>query len=171
MNIARVKKKRWPRKTLGELLNFMEQFYPEGISLAKLSGDLKVSPQAVSNMFRRDDMRLSKACEIVSSYGYELHLYFPIKRLESGYTPVPPSRQFPNAGNLSGLVKYIQDSEYPISFVAEQANIAASTVARAFDYGDIQLSTLYRIVDALSIYVNWQFIKKGKDDEKKTNNT
>ena len=56
-------------------------------------------------------------------------------------------------------MKYIQDSEWSVTFVAEYCNISTSTLTTAFTKGDIQLSTLYEILDRLGLYVNWKFIK------------
>lgn len=156
---VRTKRKRWPRRVLGELANFLEQFYPEGLSLADMAKDLGTTPQAVSNMFRRDDMKLSKAEEIVRKYGFRLILYYPTREFGDGYQPPKPYRTYPNAGNLSGLVKYIQDSEWPISFVAERSNLSTTVLTMAFSRGDIQLSTLYDVLDNINIYVNWKYEK------------
>lgn len=162
MRIARVKRKKWPRKTLGELVNFIEQFYPDGLSLTGIAADLDVTPQAVSNMFRRDDMKLSRAEEIIRSYGYELKLYYPVRVFNDGYIPMPPTRLYPNAGNLTGLVKYIQDSEYSMAFVAERNNISTSTLTMAFTKGDILLSTLYEVIDSLGLWMKWEYEKIDK---------
>ena len=40
----RVKRKKWPRKVLGELANFLEQFYPDGLSLTGVAEDLDTTP-------------------------------------------------------------------------------------------------------------------------------
>ncbi len=39
-DIPKVKRKKWPRKVLGELANFLEQFYPDGLSLTGVAKDL-----------------------------------------------------------------------------------------------------------------------------------
>lgn len=155
----RVKRKKWPRKVLGELANFLEQFYPDGLSLTGVAEDLDTTPQAISNMFRRDNMKLSKAEEIATTYGYKLKLFYPVRIFNDGYQPPAPVKTYPNANNLTGLVKYIQDSEWSVTFVAEYCNISTSTLTTAFTKGDIQLSTLYEILDRLGLYVNWKFIK------------
>lgn len=157
---TRVKRKKWPRKNLGELLNFLETFYPDGISLEELAKDIKTTKGSISNMFRRDDMKLSKAEKICDMYGYKLSLFFPVRRWEDGYVPRPPSKAYPNAGNLGGLVKYIQDSEYSMTFVAEKNNMSVTTLTSAFSTGDILLSTLNSVVDTLGICIIWNFYKK-----------
>lgn len=161
--IPKTKKKKWPRKTLGELLNFLEQFYPEGLSLEDLARDLGTTRGGVSNMFRHDDMKLSKAEEIANIYGYTLHLYFPIRQYNDGYIPQPPKRHYPNAGNLTGFVKYIQDSEYSLTFIAEKNQMSVTTLTRAFTTGNIQLSTLYNLTDWMGICFIWKFEKQKEN--------
>lgn len=160
-----IKKKKWPRKTLGELVNFLEQCYPEGLSLEKIADDLNTTPQAVSNMFRRDNMKLSKAEAIINAYGYRLELFYPIRVFSDGYKPHEPPRLYPNAGNLKGLVKYIQDSEWSITFVAEQSHMSTSVLTKAFDKGDILLSTLYEVLDSLGMTITWKWFKINKNNE------
>jgi len=164
---VKVKRKKWPRKVLGELANFIEQFYPEGISLTDVARDLDTTPQAISNMFRRDDMKLSRAEEIAAKYGYELKLYYPVRKYEDGYQPPPPRRSYPNAGNLSGLLKYMQDSDYSMNFVAERSHLSTGVLTKAFEKGDILLSTLYNILDNINLYVTWKYEKT----DNKNNNT
>lgn len=160
MTPAKVKKKKWPKKNLGELISFIEQFHPGGVSLEVLAGELETTPQGVSNMFRRDDMKLSRAEEIVRLYGYELKIYYPVREFVDGYIPPEPKKHYPKAGNLSGLVKYIQDSEWSFSFVAEQSKLSPSTLTKAFTKGDILLSTLNNVVDSLGIVTVWRYEKQ-----------
>lgn len=155
-----IKKKRWPRKNLGELLNFLEERHPDGLSLQALAEKMKMERGGVSNMFRKDDARLSKAEEIARLYGYELKLFFPVRRYDDGYVPQKPKLRFDNAGNLSGLVKYIQDSEYSLPFVAERIGISPNVLHRAFRKGDIKISTLNAIIDEFGLCAIWKFIKK-----------
>ena len=169
-DIPKVKRKKWPRKVLGELANFLEQFYPNGLSLTGVAKDLGTTPQAISNMFRRDDMKLSKAEEIANIYGYQLKLYYPVRIFNDGYTPPSPVKLYPNAGNLTGLVKYIQDSEWSVTFVAEQNGLSTSTLTTAFTRGDIQLSTLYQVLDCLGMWVSWKFLEKDETKHKQKAN-
>lgn len=110
-------------------------------------------------MFRLDDAKLSKVEWIAGQYGFRVQLFFPNKKLEDGYTPLKPRWSFPDAGNLLGLAKYIQDSEYPITFVAEKTGINRATIVNAFRTGDIKLSNLNTILDTLGICVIWKFTK------------
>lgn len=154
-------KNKWPRKNLGELANFLEEMHPEGLSLSAVAKKLGVQQGAVSNFFRHDDMHLSRIEEIAGIYGYSLHLYFPVRKLEEGYEPRKPRTTFENAGALEGLVKYIQDSEYSIPFIAEQMKISPNTIRNAFRKGDIMVSTLNQMLDALGICMIWKFEKKN----------
>ena len=159
METNRAYNKRWPRKNLGELVNFLEERHPEGLSLQAVADRLGVQRGAVSNMFRRDDMHLSGAAAIARKYGYELTILFPERDLGIGYVPTPPRIRYNEAGMLTGLVKYIQDSEYSISFVAERMHVTANTVHRAFRTGDIMISMLNTMLDALGICALWKFEK------------
>lgn len=152
-------KNKWPRKNLGELVNFLEEQHPEGLSLSALCTSLGVKKGTVSNMFRHDDMHLSRAESIARAYGYTLRLYFPVRKLEDGYLPCPPRVTYDNAGNLAGLVKYIQDSEYGVPFIAERMKVNANTIRRAFRRGDIMMSTLNLMLDTLGICMIWKFEK------------
>ena len=158
-------KKKWPRKILGEMINFLEEVTPEGLSLGSISEHTGCSKSSISNLFVHDDMKLSKAEEIAEMYGYTLRLFFPERRYEDGYVPAPPKKSYPDAGNLKGLVKYIQDSEYSINFVAERNNMSSNVLNRAFKCGDISLSTLYRVLDSLNLCVLWRFEKTDNESD------
>ena len=153
------KKKKWPRQNLGELVSFLEMQYPEGLTIEAIAQRLGVTPQGVSNLFRKDDMKLSRAEEIAKIYGYKLVIYYPVRVYNDGYVPCTPIHSYPNAKNLSGLVKYIQDSEYYVSFVAEKSGMNPITLLNAFKKGDIQLSRLNAVLDTLGIWAKWTFVK------------
>ena len=153
-------KNKWPRKNLGELVNFLEERHPEGLSLSAVAGVLGVKEGAVSNMFSHDDMHLRRVESIAQAYGYTLHLFFPVREL-GDYEPSKPRVIYDDAGNLAGLVKYIQDSEYSLPFIAEQMKISSNTLRHAFRTGDIMMSTLNQMLDALGICMIWKFEKNG----------
>lgn len=155
-------KKIWPRKNLGELLNFLEEQHPEGLSLHVLAEKFNMTTAGVSNMFRKDDCRLSKIEEIADRYGYKLILYFPVRTFLDGYVPAPPKKTYPNAGNISGMVKYFQDSEYSIPFVAEYMHILPAVLRYAFNKGDIKVSIINKFQDAFGKCVVWDFKKKDE---------
>lgn len=148
--------KNWPRKNLGELVNFLDKQYPDGFSLAELSEKTHMTNQNISQMFRRDDMKLSRAEKIASDYGYRLRLFFPEKEI-MGLDYSHKKRDFPNAGNLSGLVKYIADSNISINFMSQRIGRANIVLTNAFAKGDIFISTLYEIIKNLNIEVIWSF--------------
>ena len=150
-------KNKWPRKNLGEIINFLEQIYPEGISIDVLSKKLGVTKGSVSNMFVHDNMKLSKAEEISRIYGFSLSLFFPKRHYGDDYEPPKTRYDFPNAGNLTGLVRYFQDSGYSLSLVAEKNHISPNVLTRAFRSGDINLKTLNNILDELGLCVIWKF--------------
>lgn len=157
-------KKKWPSKNLGELVNFLYDRHPEGIRIKELAERLDTTPQNISWMFTRDDMKLSKAEAIAGAYGYALHLYFPLKEVLGMTASSAQRRSFPNAGNLSGMVQYIYDSNYSINFVSIQMGKSPELLTRAFNSGDMQISTMYRVIDTLGIYVIWEF-QKIEDEE------
>ena len=161
---TRIKKKKWPRKNLGELLNFLEEQHPDGISLNDLAEKMDMERGGVSNMFRKDDARLSKVEQIARQYGYELKLFFPVRHLEEGYIPRPPRIHYENSGNLAGLAKYMQDSEFSFPLIADGIGVSPGVLHRAFRSGDIKLSTFNALIDMLGICVIWKFLKINDDE-------
>lgn len=155
----KVYEKTWPRKNLSEIINFLETIYPEGVVGKTLAADLGVTPQSISGLFSNDDMKLSKAESIARSYGYELKLFFPLHQRLEWFTPPPPRHNFPNAGNLSGLVQYVNDSGYSVSYTASKIGKDPNMLFRAFHKGDIKISILNRLLDALGICAIWKFEK------------
>lgn len=158
------RQKKWPAKNLGAIISFLDQLYPSGIPIEDVAKRMNITAQAISNMFRRDDMKLSKAEEIYESFGYRLKLFYPERNYSDGYVPLPPRFEYPQAGNLSGLVKYIQDSEYSVTFVAEQTGVTTVSIRKAFQTGDIIISRLYHIVETLGISVFWEYEKIDKQN-------
>ena len=155
----KTRKKKWPGKNLGELINFLEEQYPDGIPIKDVAERLGVTQSSISQMFRLDDTRLSKAEWIAGRYGYRIDLFFPKRKYEDGYVPAKPRMSYPDAGNLLGLVNYIQDSEYTITFVAEKTGVTRGVFTKAFQSGDISISLLYQILDILGLCVIWKFTK------------
>lgn len=157
--------KSWPRKNLGELLNFLEQMHPEGISLKALSAKLGMTPGAISNIFMRDDMKLSKAESIVRAYGYELKLFFPTRTFPEGITPPQHGKTFDTAGNLQGLARYIYDGNRTINYVAHSMGMYATMLSNSIKKGDIFLSKLYNVTDSMGICFYWKYIKQEQQEQ------
>lgn len=158
--------KNWPRKNLGELVRFLEKMHPEGLALKTLSEEIGITQQALSSLFSKDDAKLSRIEQIVRCYGHELKLFFPLRTFPvEGIEIPPPKKTFPNAGNLSGLIRYINDSNYSIKYVAGLIPRYPSLLTRAFETGDILMSNLYQVLDALDICVIWKFVKTNIQQE------
>lgn len=158
--------KRWPGKNLGELLNFLDRMHPEGLTLEALGRQMGMTPGAVSNLFMRDDMKLSKAEAIVRSYGYELKLFFPVRTFAEGIEPPKHGKTFDGAGNLKGLAQYIYDSNWTINYVATEMGMYNKMLTSAIKRGDIFLSKLYAVTNALGIYFIWKY--ENNDDNVET---
>lgn len=157
-------KKKWQDKVnyLSELLSFLESQYPEGIAVQKVADRLDCTAQYVSQIFTKDDAKLSTVTKIAACHGYDLHLYFPERTYIFGDKPAP-HRLFPGAGMLSGLANYINDSNMTANSVSKLSGLSFEVVNSALTKGDIMMSNLYAITDALGISIHWQFIKKKKD--------
>lgn len=149
--------KHWPRKNLGEFLNFLDRIYPKGYSLQDLSNVTGMSKQNLSQMFIRDDAKLSKMEALAESFGYSLTLYYPQKTRFLGSTNEGSQKHYPNAGNLAGLVKYIQDSNISLNHMSVRVGRSYCLIANAFKNGDIKLSALYEILKNLNINVIWNY--------------
>ena len=160
-------RKHWPRKNLGDLVNFLEEQYPEGLSLAALAEEFQVTKGSISNMFNKDDMKLSKAEAIARHYGYELKLFFPLKRYPEEYMPpVRIKETFPNAGNLMGMYIYIRDCGMRLVDAARRCDLTKKVLQEALTKGDIQISVLNKFLDGFEICAIWKFnkIEKGENE-------
>ena len=151
--------KKWPRKTLSEVLNFLEMVHPEGLNIRILAQELGMTPGSVSNLFRRDNMKLSKVEKIAEAYGYQVRLLFPTKTYPEGITPPKHGKTFKNAGKLTGLAMYIYDSNRNIHFVSREMKMYSTMLNNAFSSGDILLTNLYKVTDHLGIVFLWRFEK------------
>lgn len=156
--------KSWPGNNLGELIAFLKTTEPGGLSLRKLAERLGVTQACISNTFCRDDMKLKRAEDICRAYGYRLSLYFPTEYygFNEGFEKKEYKDKYPNAGNLSGLVKYIMESGFSPSYVAHGMNMSPGVLIKAFTTGDISIKTLYLCADSLKIEIEWRFEKEDK---------
>ena len=153
-------KKAWPRKILNELITFIEEQHDYEPSLEDISQKTGLSVSNISAQFMKDDMKLSRAEEIARSYGYELKLFFPLKEYPFEWANHISRREFPDAGNLSGLVKYLYDSNISITYMSKRINKHVTLLMNAFKKGDIFLSSLHQVTTNLNINVIWIFEKR-----------
>ena len=151
----------WPANTLGELVSFLSTQHPGGLSATAISEVCNVTPQTISQRFLRDDTDLSVVEEMVRAYGFELELTFSKKA--KGLT-VLPRKQYPNAGNLQGLVGILSREQVGICAVSERIGVDYSAVARAFKRGKIKISLLKEIIAAYGIEMEWKWTPTAHSD-------
>ncbi|MBQ8482887.1 MAG: hypothetical protein IJ504_01120 [Bacteroidales bacterium] len=161
--MGHILKKAWPRKNLKELIAFIEEQHGYEPSLEELSQKTGLSVANISAIFIRDDMKLSRAEAIARKYGHELKLFFPLKEYPIEWESHISRREFPNAGNLSGLIKYMYDSNISINHMSRRINRSHMMINKAFSKGDIFISSLNQIIDNLNIDVIWMFEKMTKE--------
>ncbi len=65
------------------------------------------------------------------------------------------SELYPNAGNLIGLACYVVSRGFTINTLANNLNMNYRVVERALKTGNIQLVTLYKMLNQLDIKVKW----------------
>ena len=159
-----IHKKAWPRKFLNEIISFIEEQHGYEPSLDDISKKTGLSVANISALFMRDDMKLSRAEDIARKYGCELRLFFPLKEYPIEWESHVSRREFPNAKNLSGLVKYLYDSNITINHMSKRIGRSNMMIMKAFSTGDIFLSNLYQIIDNLNIDVIWIFENKEITD-------
>ena len=163
--MATSNKKSWPRIVLNELITFIEQQHGYLPSLKEISEKTGLSVNNVSAMFIKDDMKLSRAEEIIRAYGYELKLFFPLKEYPHDWGKHSTRREFDNSGNLTGLVQYLKDSNITINHLRMRIGCHHSVIDQAFNSGNISLSYLYKIVENLNINVLWIYEKMNSNTE------
>lgn len=159
--MTKVHKKAWPGKVLGEVISFIEREHGCIPSLETIAEKTGLSTAVISAMFMRDDMKLSRAEYIASCYGYELKLFFPIKEYPLGWEVHAAKRNFPNAGNLSGLARYLHDSNITVFNMSKRIGRNIMMLTNALTKGDIFLSNLEQITENLNIKVLWIYEKKN----------
>ena len=152
-------KNQWPRRNLSEIIRFLESVNPQKMTLKIISEKIGTTEQNLSNIFIKDDMKLSRAMKIAEVYGYELTLLFP-KWKDYGIPPLHKKNEYPNAGQLKGLIEYTYNANCTIHKIAKMTGIDDNCIRQAFQTGDIRLSFLYRIMAELNIDAKWNFTKK-----------
>lgn len=147
--------KSWPGVILKEVISFLEMALPSGVTVKALSAAMQVPESRVSGMFKSDDLRLSMVENLAGNLGYELHLKFPVF---SGMEPIE-KKEYPCTGNLAGLSRYISDSNRSLSFVAKEACCSYDMLKRALSTGDIKISSLRKVEEALGINCVWEWVR------------
>ncbi len=149
----------WPAHTLSEVVDFLHSRHPSEQGVVRAASErLGVSPQAVSAVFRRDDANLSWAEGLAAAYGYRLRLVYP----EYEFKGVSMSDRvvgfnYPEAGNMAGLVKYAKSNNLTINALAQRAGVNYCVIGRAFGKGDIKISTLKGLCRRLGIEFSWKW--------------
>ena len=161
--MAANRKKFWPRIILNELISFIEEQHGTLPSLEDISDKTGLSVGNISAIFIRDDMKLRRAEEIVRAYGYELKLFFPLREYPQDWGTHISRREFPNSGNLTGLVKYLYDSNITVNYMCKRIGCSYTMLDNAFTTGNISLSYLYKITENLNINVLWIYEKKNSE--------
>lgn len=147
------------RSPIREVLAFLASRYDGGqIDIRDFAKKLGISYQYASAILNKDEMRLSKAEKIAEAYGHRLILYYPLKVYPLG----PPDREVtkrrPAKGNLTGLIRYVEDSYITITRLAKMIGRSQPVIKKAFDTGDIFLSVLQDIADTLRIEITWEWL-------------
>lgn len=155
--MLKCKQKRWPCATLGPLVGFLGRMHPEGINEEIISAEIGMPAKPISSMFMKDNTHLSRVERIARSYGCELRLIYVPERL---YAEVGDKLyDFPNAGNLYGIVEYCNKMSITLNAVASKAGCKRDTIKYALDTGDILLDILERINFSIGLRARWNFEK------------
>lgn len=157
--------KRWPGVVLGPMIAFLEERYPDGLCVEDIANTIGTTKQYISFTFNKDDMKLSGAERIARCYGYELRLYFEEKRYLEGLSAPPRTKEYPNAGNLKGLVDYTLDSNWTINRLAVMTGFSYCCIEHGFKTGDMMLSVLQELTSKIGIQYIWKFEKIKTDKQ------
>lgn len=157
MTNNRTYKKQWPLRNLVHMHSFITRFHPEGLNLKSISEKTGLSQSMISHYFVKDDMPLKKCEEIARTYGYRLTLFFPY----SEFLPQHPEtmREYPNAGNLQGLVTYLSQRNITLNHLRLRIHKSPTMMKKALETGNIKLSMLYLVARELKIHIEWEFEK------------
>ena len=144
----------WPANNLREVLTFLETQHADGVTLHAVSEVLGVTPQNLSTIFHKDDVHLSWVERLANAYGYSLHLVFPTHPTETNDGFICP-----DAGNLSGLIRYAHYQNRTIYSISHMIDCDYSVISKAFREGDIRLSILQKILKEWGITILWEWKK------------
>ena len=154
----------WPAHNLEEVVSFLRTQHPGERGLARaVSERLGITVQAVSAVFRKDDASLAWIGKVAAAYGFQLRLSFPEIAQKGGrMLDKVAAINFPNAANLSGLVECVKRSNMTINALSRRINVHYVTIERAFETGDIKISVMKRIAQALGIRIQWTWAQIDK---------
>jgi len=148
-------KNHWPNQTLKEVISFLSCQHPGGVRVAAVSEKIGITPQAVSAILHKDDTSLSWVEGLAYKYGYTLRLEYTLPKCMQDKGDSNASELYPNAGNLIGLACYVVSRGFTINSLANNLNMNYRVVERALKTGNIQLVTLYKMLNQLDIKVKW----------------
>jgi len=134
-----------------------------------VSERLGITAQAVSAVFKKDDASLAWVEKVAAAYGFQLRLVFPEVTFSGA---VLQSRvetmEFPNAGNLAGLLECVRQKNLTIHALSCMMHISPHTVMRAFETGDMKISLLKRMARSLHIDIRWDWTQLESNSSTRT---
>lgn len=150
----------WTAHTLQELVSFLgDQHQGEKRIVCAVSERLRVTPQSVSAVFRKDDASLAWVEKVAAAYGHELQLSFPEMPMKGSVMQRRvAAMDYPDAGKLAGIVECARMSNMTLNVLANRMRVSHHTVKRAFETGDIKISILKRMASVLGIDIQWVWI-------------
>ena len=150
----------WTAHTLQELVSFLgDQHQGEKRIVCAVSERLRVTPQSVSAVFRKDDASLAWVEKVAAAYGHELQLSFPEMPMKGSVMQRRvAAMDYPNAGKLAGMLECVRMDNITINALAIKMKVSPHTVIRAFETGDIKISILKRMASVLGIDIQWVWI-------------
>lgn len=135
------------QKPLEELVEFLSQQHGDGLCQKAIADRLGVTPQAVSAMLRRGDLKLSKAEQIVSTYGFHLVIAWPGNQ--------PEDRAI---CNFARFHKYIVSTGMSVSAIALYSGISSGVLYHSLRKGDVSLGTMYAIAEYFKVELTWRYL-------------
>lgn len=149
-------------------LTFLTDFMAKtGQTKADLARRVGVSSAAVSDWFKRDDLRLSTALRILESYNCEIK--FSLHKKEEptmmffGYmnTINIDELDFENK-RLTSLKQAIKASGWTMKRVAESLGVAPETLTYYWNTDDCPVSAFYKIAEMIDYTVTYTINQKSE---------
>lgn len=160
------------------LLDFFTATGLTPYSYSKLTDNPTSTAQALRTQLKRDDMKVSRAKEIVSTAGYKLDIEFKddicAVKETPGYTLRLPENLRENLErgglkkesqnkNLTFLKEFLSRNNISSRKLAQKIGMSAGAVETWFSTDDLAISYLYRIKDAFKVDIS--FIVSEKDSK------